>query len=360
MTRSKRKRSGRVLNPGAAPGAATYVGPLRTAEVKLRIHRFDPDHHHSVADASVEDALAARGPHQTVWVEVDGVHDAALVAAVARHAGASPLMIEDILHPGSRPRVEVTGSTLFLLIRCLQPRAAANHEPIVVESLSIVRQPGLVVSFQEAAGDPFGDLRGRLTTDRGLRERGADGVLHGLIDAVVDDDLVALDALELAVDRLEDSAVRGRDPELIPAFLRVKEDLNALRSALGPVRTAVSDLKRAAEGWMGPSETAYFVDVVDHLDAAAEQLDALRERASVALELNLAVLNQSMNQVIRLLTVVSTIFSPLTFIVGIYGMNFAYMPELSWPYGYPAVMAGMFGLAVTLALAFRRWQWLQL
>jgi magnesium transporter len=358
VSRSKRQRRPRTRNTGAAPGTAAYVGPLRDAAVVIRIHRFDLEHHRTLPNADLADVLSTQAPHETLWVEVDGVHDATLIAAIAHHAGASALMVEDILHPGARPRVEVTSETLFLLLRSLQPRIRGEETPLVAESLAILRQPRRLISFQEAAGDTFGALRGRLATDRGLRARGVDGILHGLIDAVVDDDLEALDALEVSVDHLEDAAVRGRDRELIPRFLHVKDDLNTVRAALAPVRAAVLDLKRGVGAVVAPSELAYLADVADHLDAAVDQLDALRERASTALELNLAVLNQTMNEVTRLLTVVSTIFLPLTFIVGVYGMNFSYMPELASPYGYPAVVLTMLTLTATLVGLFRRWRWL--
>jgi magnesium transporter len=358
MKRSKRKRSQRALKTGAAPGTAAYAGPHREGSVVLRVHRFDPEQHHVTTPNGLSDVLTARDPRTALWIEVDGVHDAGLIEAIGRHVGASSLMIEDILHPGARPRVEVSSQTLFALLRCLQPKASGGDAPIEVESLALLRQPGLLVSFQEASGDAFAAVRTRLHEDRSLRERGVDGLLHALIDAVIDDDLAALDAMESAVDGLEDAAVLGRDPDLIQRFLRVKDDLNALRTAISPVRTAIADLKRSAAGLVHPGEVAYLADLGDHLDAATDQLDALRERASTALELHLAVLNQSMNQVIRLLTVVSTIFSPLTFIVGVYGMNFAYMPELAWPYGYPMVMVLMLVLSLGLVLAFRRWRWL--
>ena len=305
--------------------------------------------------AELASLAAARS---VTWVNIDGLHDARLVDQTARAFNVHPLWIEDLLNATARPKVERIGGQLLVIARAIdmgdEPDASVESE-----LNGFVLGPGWLLALQERPGDCWGPVRERLrdgTTP--LRGAKADALLHALLDAVVDHYFVVLERLEGQVEEMEDAALLSRGNANLPArFLAVKADLAVVRAAVHPLREGVSAIMRLDAETLSADTRPLWQDLADHLAQAHETTESLRERMVNALNIHLAVANQALNEVMRVLAVVSTLFIPLTFIVGVYGMNFKYMPELELPCGYPAVLAVMFVLFVSMLAYFRRRGW---
>jgi magnesium transporter len=340
------------------PGVAVYVGPARDSDVRVRVldytpaavrERIEPD------DAGLDACLA---PDAVAWVDLDGVHDLADVQRVAARFDLHPLWIEDILNPDGRPRVEQIGDRLFLRLRMLRPPTEPDAD-LDVETVCLVLGPSWVLTFQERPGDVWDPVRERIRTATGrIRRMGADYLLDTLLDAVVDGYLTVLEHLEARVARLEDDALMRPDQALPAAIAEVKAELDVIGEAVVPVRDALGALLRAEGTLIRPETVPFLRDVVDHVAQVSDGVDSMRERLFSAVQLSLAVSSHRLNEVMRVLTIVSTLFLPMTFLAGIWGMNFATMPELHQPWGYPFALGTMAVTAAAMLGWFRHKGWL--
>jgi magnesium transporter len=236
----------------------------------------------------------------------------------------------------------------------------ATTQEVVGEQVSLILGPNFVISFQEGiAGDVFDPIRGRLRTAKGrARREGADYLAYSLIDAIVDGYFVLLEALGEQIEALDERMLTNRAREVARTIHLLKREMIWLRKAVWPLREMINTLQRAESPLIRASTGVYLKDVYDHTIEVIDTVETYRDVLSGMLENNLSLLTTRLNEVMKVLTVISTIFIPLTFIVGIYGMNFRYMPELEWRWGYPLVMLGMAGIAVALYFYFRRKKWL--
>lgn len=356
---------GRRATPGAAPGAVAYTG--RHAPVPPRVHlmRFDRD---AVEERDVEPgeavALAEDAPRVdgVTWLDVVGLADGALLGELARVVGLHPLWIEDVANVGQRPKHEADANALLIVLRALR---AASDDPTAnaatgldAEQVSIAVAPGLVVTFQERPGDTFDPVRARIRqAGFRLRDAGADYLAYALLDTVVDEVFALLERYGDAIEVLEDEAFRAPSPRHLQRIHEMRMDALQLRRSVWPTRDLVAALLRDDTPLLGAETRTFLRDVHDHAVQAVDAVETLRELLSGLQESTLSTLSLRMNEVMKVLTVISTIFIPLTFLVGVYGMNFRHMPELGWTWAYPALWGAMFALAIALMVGFRRRGW---
>ena len=359
MARSARRkrRASRTVKQGLPPGAPVYVGEDRDDPIHVEVLHYDPHRFTEARGSTPADLAALTAGRAITWVNVDGLHDARLVEQTARAFQVHPLWIEDLLNATTRPKVERLGGQLLVIARTLE--VAAGPDAAVESELNgFVLGPNWLLALQERPGDCWGPVRLRLREGGSpLRSGRAEALLHALLDAIVDRYFVVLERLEAQVEEMEDAALAARGSAMPARYLSVKADLAVVRAAVQPLRDGVATILRLDAATIPPEAQPLWRDLSDHLSQAQETSDALRERLVSALNIHLAVANQALNEVMRLLAVVSTLFIPLTFIVGVYGMNFEYMPELHWAGGYPLVMATMFVLFVSMLAYFRRRGW---
>ncbi len=348
---SSRRRIQQSKKQDTPPGSPVYNGEDRDVVVKVEVLDYDSDglREHKVETIS---QLASLQQTQTVtWVNLDGIHRAERVQAICKLLDIHPLWMEDILNPGSRPKMEVYGGKLFVVVKMLR----ASGE---LEQVSIVMGEGVVVTFQERPGDAWQPLRARIRSGQGrIRQRGADYLLHALLDAIVDRYFLTLEEQVCSIDRLEDAAMAGTDIPLAEIYQR-KSELVEIRNAVWPMRELGSAILRGEGDRVSPETMPYFRDLYDHIVQVMDMLETCRERTMSLFELRLAVDGMRLNENMRVLTVISSMFIPLTFIVGVYGMNFQHMPELSWQWAYPAVWAVMIVMSIGMLLWFRTRRWL--
>ncbi len=290
------------------------------------------------------------------WIDVDGVHDIGMVQAVGDAVGIHPLTLEDIANTGQRPKIEDYRDYLYVAVRMLAPDDNGEFRS---EQVSLVLGRGYVVSFQEEPGDAFERIREHLRAGAGrLRREGADYLFYALLDAIVDGYFSVIEVFGERIEAVEEEVVADPDRETLQAIYALKRSLVALRRSVWPLRDVVAELERGDSPLILESTLVYLRDVYDHTIQAAETVETYRDMMSGTLDVYLSSQSSRMNEIMKVLTIIATIFIPLTFIAGLYGMNFAYMPEIRHPWGYPAVLASMAVVAGIMLLYFKKKGWI--
>lgn len=353
--RPKRKRFRRRTPPGASPGTIT-ADPAAPSPV-LSVIAFGPGevHDERITDLAAVRALRAqRERFPVVWLDVAGLGDAAVIAQVGEVFGLHVLALEDVVNVHQRAKVEAYGDHLFLVARMVELAGSVE-----TEQLSLFLGTGFVVTFQEQPGDCFGPVRDRIRSGRGaLRRSGSDYLAYALLDATIDHYFPVLEAFGERLEALEDEIVRAPRPDSLQRVHAVKRDLLSLRRALWPEREALLPLLREEHPLIRPETRPYLADCYDHTIQLMDLLETYRELASSLTDIHLSSMANRLNEVMKVLTVFTAIFIPLTFVAGVYGMNFVNMPEIDWRYGYPATLGVMAAIALGLVLWFRRKGWI--
>jgi magnesium transporter len=348
---------GRGQKAGMGPGSMVYIGEAGRAPVRLELIEYDGARFEERTLGSLDD-WAGPQPDAVAWLNVTGVHDARVLEAFGSRFGIHPLTLEDLANTLQRPKVEVYDGYLFVVLKMMSWDPSAR---LVAEQVGLVVRPGLVISFleEQVAGDVFDGVRAALRSDRGRgRRAGADYLTYLLVDAVVDHYFVVLEQLGAEIDRVEDLILSAESDGGVGELQRVKRELLLVHNSVWPVREAVSRLERGDSTLVTEETQVYLRDVYDHSVQVMETVETFRDMASGLMDIHLANVSNRLNSVMKVLTVISTIFIPLTFITSLYGMNFDYMPELRSVYGYPVVVASMAGLALAMVAAFRWRRWL--
>ncbi len=302
-------------------------------------------------------APSCDGTSGVVWYNVDGVHDAQLLEKIGDLFGLHSLVVEDIVNTAQRPKMEDFGNYIFLTLKMIV--YDRQRREIDAEHVSLILGRGFVLSFLEDSGDVFEPVRVRMRAGRGrLRKEGADYLAYALVDAIVDHYFEVLEALGDDIEAVEDEVVEVPTHETLRTIHVLKRELIYLRRAVWPLREAVNSLLKDESELVADSTRVFLRDLYDHAVHVLDSVETLRDIVSGMLDVYLSSASNRMNQVMKVLTVMSSIFIPLTFIVGVYGMNFEYMPELKTPWGYPAVLLLMATVAGGLLLMFRRKGWI--
>ncbi len=347
-------RLARGYSAGAIPGSAVYTGPERDFEAFVRVFDWTPDEVREYDPATVAQAHEALEEGTTTWVDVVGVHDVEFVRAVCHAFGVHPLTLEDIVQVGQRPKMEVYPAHTYIVLKMVH----LDEGVLSLEQLSLVVGEGFVLTFQETPGDVFEGVRARLRNQTGrVRKRTHDYFAYALMDAVVDGYIEAVNAIGEAVEAAE-LDLDADDPERaegLPQRLHDhKRELMNLRKITNPLRDAVSVMLHNEGKRIGKRNLPFYRDLHDHLVQVVDSAEMYREMIANLINLHMVLVGQRTNEEMRVLTVIATIFIPLTFIVGVYGMNFDTMPELHQPWAYPALWVVMVGIAGGLLVYFRR------
>ena len=280
-----------------------------------------------------------------------------IIEQVGNSFNVHPLVLEDIANTVQRPKMEDFDDYIFVVLRML--RFDEKDDETKTEQISILLGPDFVISFQEREGDVFDIIRERLRNNKGkIRKMGADYLAYSLIDAIVDNYFVILEKRGETIEEMEDKLVTNPTSETLQALHDLKREMIFLRKSVWPLREVISRLERSESPLINKSTFVYLRDVYDHTIQVMDSVDTFRDMLSGMLDIYLSSVSNRMNEVMKVLTVIATIFIPLTFIAGIYGMNFKYMPELGQAWGYPAVLILMLAIAVVMLINFRRKKWL--
>src|SRR5690554_1487835 len=350
------RRTRRSVKSGLPPGSLVYIGEEKTKEVKITsIHYnetevFRKEYKRPEADLFHKDSNIR-------WVNLDGLQDIELLKETGNLLKIHVLTQEDILNTEQRPKLEDYGDYYFIVLKMLYYDISIRD--IVEEQVSIIVKDNLVVTFQEREGDVFQPVRERINTNRSrLRRNGVDFLLYALMDAIIDNYFIILEKVGDEIENIEELILDNPAPEVMKRLYMLKRNIVLLRRTIWPIREVVGFLERTDVRLVQDETKLYFRDLYDHTIQVIENIESLRDLIAGMVDIYLSTVSNRMNQVMKVLTIIATIFIPLTFIAGVYGMNFVYMPELEWRQGYPIVLGIMFLIGIFMLYLFKRKKWL--
>ena len=349
----KRKLTKKI---GAPPGSLIYTGERRE-DFEISIIDYDGTDYKEFKSDKIEDCFPFKDSQTVTWINIIGLHKTDVVESIGMHYGIHPLILEDILNVHQRPKIEYFDDYIFVVIKML----FYNENSLCIESeqVSIILGRNYVITFQERIGDVFDIVRERIRNNKGIiKKNKADYLLYSLIDVIVDNYFIILEKIGDKVEDLEDGIILSPSPETAKLIHRLKRDLIELRKSVWPLREILTALSKGESSLIHKKTIAYFRDVYDHTIQVIDTVETFRDMASGLLDIYLSSISNRMNEVMKVLTIIATIFIPLTFIAGIYGMNFKYMPELEREWGYPAILIVMLIIGIGMVLFFRKRKWL--
>ena len=362
MHKLLKKRSKKA---GLLPGSLLHIGEQKTHDIKITIISYNETVYEKKELTSIEEyvsffrTLSLRTEKPFIsWVNVDGVHNPEVVRTLGDIFGVHPLVQEDILNTDQRPKIEDYGNYLYIVLKMLSLRSDRGNG-LQAEQVSLLVFPNAVISFQEEKiGDVFDPIRDRIRNNKGLiRKEGADYLAYSLMDAVVDNYFITLENLGDKIEILENELLENPAHATLKAIYHLKREMIFLRKAVWPLRDVVSTLSREESSLIHSQTRMYLRDIHDHVIGVIDVIETFREMITEVLEIYLSGISNRLNSVMKVLTLIATIFMPLTFIASIYGMNFKHMPELEWYWGYPAVLTVMGVTGVSMLIFFKKKKW---
>ncbi len=344
------------MSTDAGP-SSDEAGAAPVDNVHISVFTYSEDDCTEREAATAEEACAPPEPGRVTWINVDGVHDVKLIEKIGECFGLHPLLLEDIANTEQRPKTEDYGEVVFTTLKMLCPDEPGR--PARIEQISLVLGRQFVLSFQERAGDVFDPVRDRLRRGKGrVRKAGADYLAYALLDAVVDGYFLVLERVGEELEGLEEEVADNPTPETAGRIREMKRRSLRSRKAVWPLREVVGVLARGELDLITPETIPYLRDVYDHTIQVVDTVETFRDVISGMRDTYLTVLSTRMNEVMKVLTIIATIFIPLTFVAGLYGMNFEFMPELKWRWAYPSALALMLAIAVVMLVYFKKKRWL--
>jgi magnesium transporter len=343
---------------GVAPGTLVHVGEPSGEAITINLIDYDAEqlHEELLATDDVQRCCQLKASPTVSWINVNGIHEIGHIETLGDCFGLHPLVLEDILNTDHRPKLEDYDDYLFLVLKML---FYEKEEGIRTEQVSLVLGPNYVLSFQEKVGDVFDGVRERLRNSKGrIRKLGADYLAYALMDAVVDSYFAILESIGDEIEEMEQELVTDPSPQTLNRIHHFKREMILLRKSVWPLRELISGLQRIEAPLISETTGIFLRDVYDHTIQVVDTVETFRDIIAGMLDLYLSSISNRMNEVMKVLTIIATLFIPLTFLAGIYGMNFEYMPELHWRWGYFGLWGVMLATTAGMLRFFRRRKWL--
>ncbi|MES2962770.1 MAG: magnesium/cobalt transporter CorA [Bdellovibrionota bacterium] len=360
MGRSKRSRtrlfeSGSKRNAGLPPGTPVHVGSVRDFKPFAVLTQYHGENFAEIPIVDAQQLAREHRPNEVSWINVEGIHDIAFVQKFASYAGLHPLTIEDIANSTGRPKFESYGEYYFFVLKMLYLDADGHPQQ---EHISIVLKGNDIYTFQESPGDTFNVIRDRIRNRSGqVRTRSADYLVYMMLDSIVDGYYQVVDRLGERIDALEEELRCGPQDQHLGRTFEIRREILLLRKNIMPVRDLLNKVQ--VDGTVFQENTKlYLKDLTDHIQQVVDFLNLSMDMSKVLIDTYHSMQNQRMNAVMKTLTMISTVFLPLNFIAGVYGMNFEHMPELKWEFGYPMALGAMFLVMAWMVYFFVRKGWL--
>jgi magnesium transporter len=341
---------------GLPPGTVVFVGEKKVEEIRITIIDYDEDQYEEREIKNIEDCFPYKDTPSISWINIDGVHQVEVIEKLGQHFVLHPLLQEDVVNTHQRPKFDEFEDHLFIVLRMFFFNEEENE--LEGEQISLIVGANFVISFQERKGDVFEQVRERLRNGRGrIRKKGSDYLAYSLIDAIVDSYYNILERLGESIETLQEQLVaepKRKDLQIIQAL---KRDMLFFRKSVYPLREVVGGLAKSESTLVKEDVLVYVRDVYDHVIQAIDTIETFRDMLSAMMDIYLSSLSNRMNEVMKVLTIIATIFIPMTFLAGVYGMNFKYMPELEWRYAYLFFWIVVSGVLIAMVAYFKRKKW---
>jgi len=345
------------VKPGLSPGSLTLVGKKKTETARITILDYTLNTVTEKEIKAIEECFPFKEISSITWLNIDGLHETELIEKIGSHYDIHPLVLEDIMNTDQRPKIEVFDDYMFIVIKMLH--FDEKGFKVNSEQVSLILGKNFVISFQEMPGDILEPLRERIRQGKGrIRKMGADYLTYAILDIVVDYYFVILENVGEKIESFEIELMEEPKPQTLKEIYRLKREVLFLRKSVWPLREAVSKLERSESLLISKKTVPYLRDLYDHTIQVIDTVETSRDLLSGMLDLYLSSVSNKMNEVMKVLTIFAAIFIPLTFIAGIYGTNFEFIPELKWHYGYFAMWAIMLVVTLGLLYFFRKKKWL--
>lgn len=347
----------RSKKAGLPPGTPVPTASVRSDRTVVCVVDYDGEQFTEKRIEHVDDGPSFLGRTGVTWIRVAGLADVAKLERIGKIFGLHPLIVEDIVNTDQRPKLEDYGSVLYAVVRVITYGEA--QADVSTEQISLVLGSNFVLSFEERETALFDGIRERIRQGHGrIRVSGADYLVYRLIDTIVDHYFEVLEKIGDEIEMIEDRLLEGATPEDLQEIHRLRRQMIYLRKAVWPLRDVVGRQEHGESPLIHAETAIYFRDVYDHTVQAVDSIETYREMLSDILDMYLSAVNYRLNAVMKVLTVIATIFLPLSFMAGVWGMNFKFMPELLQPWGYPAALGLMFAIGLGMVWAFRKRGWM--
>ncbi len=347
----------RSKKTGLAPGTLVHIGAKRKDPVRMYVIDYHENNISEKEVKDIEDSFPFMDNQTVTWINIDGIHQTEIIEKIGKRFGMHPLILEDVVNSEQRPKIEDYGEYIFIVLKMLY--LDDKKEGVQAEQISLIIGPKCVISFQEdKERDVFDAVRQRIRTGKGrIRKLGPDYLAYSLIDAIVDNYFVILETLSESVEELEDEVITEPSPRTAKSIHALKREMIFLRRSVWPLREVIRNLETNESGLITENTRVFFRDVYDHTIQVIDNVETFRDVISGMVDVYLSSISNKMNEIMKVLTVFSAVFAPLTFIVGVYGMNFKTFPELGWKYSYPALWILMITISATMLYYFRKRKW---
>ncbi len=353
----KNKKNSISQKAGLPPGSLIHIGKQKAENVRISIIDYDLFNLTEKTLESPEECIPFIEKDTVSWINIDGLHDTETISTIGKIFNLHPLLLEDVLNTSHRPKVEEFDDYIFLSLKMLDLDKDKNT--ITSEQVSLILGKNWLLSFQEQEGDIFNALRERIRTKKGnMREKKNDYLLYRLIDTVVDNYFFITEHISEETEILEEKVLLSTDSQLLQEIQNLKKQLIKAKKYINPLREVISYIQKDPNILISEGTTRYLNDVYEHIIQLNENIETQRDTIANIMDLYHSGLSNKMNQVMQVLTIIATIFIPLTFIAGIYGMNFDNIPELHWKYGYFIILGIMIGVIIIMIMYFKKKKWL--
>ncbi len=353
MSRHRHPITKQAIRP---PGTVPVNDGLPAQPVRITVIDYDASHFQEKIVGNISECFPFRDTETVTWINVDGLGNPKLIEELGKCFTIHPLILEDIFNTGQRPKMEDLDQYIYLTLKMLS--YPDTVQDIKIEHISMVIGHNFLISFQEDIGDIFDPVRERIRKDGRIRKFGPDYLAYALIDIIVDNYFTVMEKLEEQVEDLEEELVESPTPASLQKINRLKKDMIFLRKSVWPLREMINNLERSESTLIREPTRIYLRDVYNHLIQVIDTLETFRDLVSGMIDIYLSGLSYKMNEIMKVLTLIATIFIPLTFVVGLYGMNFKNMPEIEWEYGYYSVLAVMIVMVAGMLTYYRKKKWI--
>jgi magnesium transporter len=354
MPKFTKKRSKKI---GLPPGTLVHIGERKSERTKIRVVEYDEVNFQERELESMEECFLFKEAPSVTWIRVEGLHEVEILEKLGNCFGLHPLLMEDILNTDQRPKMEDYGEDLFIVLKMLSYEERTGE--IGAEQVSLVLRSNAVLSFAEKEGGLLDSIQERIRGGKGrLRKMGADYLAYTLLDIIVDHYFAILEKLGERIETLEEKVIANPTTQTLMKIQKLKKEMIFLRRWVWPLREVISGLERGESLKIQESTRFYLRDVYDHTIQVMDTIEIFRDMLSGMMDIYLSSVNNRMNAVMKVLTIIATIFMPLTFLAGVYGMNFKHMPELEWTWSYPLLWVLMILIAAFMLISFRKKKWL--
>ncbi len=353
-TRLFKKYSQKV---GLPPGTLLYIGEERPEPVQITVTDYNETDFKEAEAQTIQECLHFKASETVTWIHIKGIHETRIIEEIGEHLGVNLLVLEDLMSPLQLPKVEIYEDHVFIILKNLVYDATTLN--VFTEQIGLIIGENFVVSLQENSGELFTPVQNRIRNAQGrIRQMRSDYLAYALIDVIVDNYFIAMEQLSDAIQTVEEESIENPTSEVLEKINILRKECLLLRRQLLPVRDVIDEVLAGETSILGKETHPYFRDVYDHLIQVTQTLEAFRSIVSGLFDTYTSAVSHRMNEIMKVLTIVATFFIPLTFIAGIYGMNFKFMPELEAPWGYPAVLLVMVGTGLVMYIYFKRKRWL--